>query len=59
MSFVNFIGTALWVVIWPNGFRPVEILLTLGGFGLVGYFFYRVAYHLRRSQAQLTLSPFS
>jgi NADH-quinone oxidoreductase subunit H len=59
LSFVNFIGTALWVVVWPNGCRPVEILLTLGGFGLVGYFFYRVAYHLRRSQAQLTLSPFS
>jgi NADH-quinone oxidoreductase subunit H len=59
LSFVNFLGTAVWVVLWPNGNRPVEILLTLGGFGLVGYFFYRVAFHLRRSGAQLLLSPFS
>ncbi len=59
ISFFNFMGTALWVLIWPNGFRLAEIVLTAIGFGLVGYFFYRVAFHLRRSGAQITLSPLS
>lgn len=59
ISFVNFMGTALWVLIWPDGFLPAELLMTALGFGLVGYFFYRVAYHLRRSGAQITLSPLS
>ena len=59
MSFANFIGTALWVALWPNGNRPVWLLMTAAGFVLLGYFFYRVAFHLRRSRAQLLLSPFS
>ncbi len=59
ISFVNFMGTALWVMIWPQGFRFAEIVLTAMGFGLVGYFLYRVAFHLRRSGAQITLSPLS
>jgi NADH-quinone oxidoreductase subunit H len=59
ISFFNFMGTALWVLIWPNGFRFAEVILTAIGFGFAGYFFYRVAYHLRRSGAQITLSPLS
>jgi hypothetical protein len=59
MSFVNFVGTAVWVVLWPNGNRPVAYLMTAMGFAVLGYFFYRVAFHLRRSSSQLLLSPFS
>jgi len=59
ISFVNFLGTAVWVAIWPDGNRPVWYLMTAGGFALLGYFFYRVAFHLRRSGATLLLSPFS
>jgi NADH-quinone oxidoreductase subunit H len=59
MAFLNFVGTAVWVAIWPNGNRPIWILMTLGGFALLGYFVYRVGFHLRRSGAQLLLSPFS
>jgi NADH-quinone oxidoreductase subunit H len=59
ISFVNFIGTACWVAIWPNGNRPVWYLMTALGFALVGYFFYRVSFHLRRSRSELLLSPFS
>lgn len=59
MAFVNFIGTAVWVVLWPNGNQPVWYAMTAAGFALVGYFFYRVSFHLRRSGAQLLLSPFS
>lgn len=59
LSFVNFLGTAAWVVIWPDGNRVAEYLMTAIGFALVGYFFYRVGFHLKRSRAQLLLSPFS
>ncbi len=59
IGFVNFLGTAVWVAIWPYGNRPVWYAMTAGGFLLVGYFFYRVGFHLRRSRAQLLLSPFS
>ena len=59
IAFVNFMGTALWVLIWPNGFRLAELVMTAIGFGLLGYFFYRVAFHLRRSGSAITLSPAS
>ncbi|MGH7786938.1 MAG: NADH-quinone oxidoreductase subunit NuoH [Candidatus Binatia bacterium] len=59
IAFVNFLGTAVWVAIWPHGNQPVWYLMTAGGFALVGYFFYRVFFHLRRSGATLLLSPFS
>jgi NADH-quinone oxidoreductase subunit H len=58
-AFVNFLGTAVWVAVWPNGNRPVWYVMTAAGFALLGYFFYRVGFHLRRSGAQLLLSPFS
>ena len=44
---------------WPNGNAILSGLLTLVGFGIIGYFFYRVAFHLRRSGSELLLSPFS
>ncbi len=59
IAFVNFMGTALWVLIWPEGFRFAELALTLLGFSMVVYFFYRVVFHLRRSGAELTFSPLS
>ncbi len=59
IAFVNFMGTALWVLIWPDGFRLAEIAMTALGFALLGYFFYRVAFHLRRSGAEIVLSPLS
>jgi len=59
MAFVNFVGTAVWVAIWPNGNRPEWILMTVLGLALLGYFFYRVEFHRRRSGADLLFSPFS
>lgn len=59
ISFLNFLGTAVWVVIFPEGNPIVEVLMAIGGFGIIGYFLYRVAFHLRRSGAELLLSPFS
>jgi NADH-quinone oxidoreductase subunit H len=59
ISFLNFLGTAVWLVIWPDGNPIIQGLMTILGFGIVGYFFYRVAFHLRRSGAELLLSPLS
>jgi NADH-quinone oxidoreductase subunit H len=59
MAFVNFVGTAVWVALWPNGNRPVWIAMTAIGFALLFYFFYRVEFHRRRSGADLLFSPFS
>ena len=59
VAFLNFMGTALWVLIWPEGFRFAEVLLTALGFGLVGYFFYRVSFPSATLRAEITLSPFS
>ena len=42
----------------PNS-AIVLAVLTTGAILLLGYFFYRVGFHLRRSRSQLLLSPFS
>src|ERR1039457_6696193 len=57
ISFVDMIGTAIWVAIWPNG-NPVAgwILFALGVVVLV-LFVRRVVYYLRRSHMELYYSP--
>jgi hypothetical protein len=63
IAFVNLFGTAVWMIVFPEGLWPVRALLTLLGFGIVVYFFTRVRFHLRRARVrergQLTLSPLS
>jgi NADH-quinone oxidoreductase subunit H len=62
-SFLNVLGTAIWMLLWPQGNRPVQYLLTLLAAAIIGYFFVRVVFHLRRAKirerGQLTLSPLS
>ncbi len=62
-SFLNVLGTAVWMLVWPQGNRPVQYLLTLLAATIIGYFFVRVVFHLRRAKirerGQLTLSPLS
>ena len=57
ISFVNMIGTAIWVAIWPYG-NPVAgwILFALGVVGLI-LFMRRVIYYFRQSQMELYLNP--
>ena len=57
ISFLDMIGTAIWVAIWPNG-NPVAgwILFALGLVVLI-LFIRRVVYYLRRSQMELYYSP--
>jgi NADH-quinone oxidoreductase subunit H len=63
IAFVNLIGTAVWMVIFPHGFLPARLLLFAFGTGAIGYFFYRVLFHLRRARVRergwFTLNPLS
>lgn len=63
MAFANLLGAALWVLAFPHGSRVASLLMTAAGAGLVGFFFARVGFHLRRSRIRerglLRLSPLS
>jgi NADH-quinone oxidoreductase subunit H len=52
LSFANLLGTAAWVVAWPNGNAPARYLMTLIGVAILWYFFHRVAFHLRRARVR-------
>jgi NADH-quinone oxidoreductase subunit H len=60
-AFLNILGTAVWVVLWPAGNHIVQYLMVLAGLALTWYFFRRVAFHLRRARVrergELYLSP--
>jgi NADH-quinone oxidoreductase subunit H len=62
-AFLNVLGTAVWMLIWPEGNRVVQYLLVLFTAAVIVYFFTRVGHHLRRARIrerrQLTLSPLS
>ncbi len=63
ISFVNVLGTAAWMLIWPQGTPIVAVLTFALSMGIVVYFFRRVAFHLRRAgvraHGELRLSPLS
>jgi len=57
ISFVNLIGTAIWVAIWPQG-NPVGGYVMVALFtALMILFVRRVIYYFRRSKMELYLSP--
>jgi len=57
ISFVNIVGTAIWVAVWPEG-NPVVAYLMLAATVTVGaLFIWRVVYYLRRSRMELYLHP--
>lgn len=60
IGFVNLIGTALWMTLWwpegnpyPGWLNPVFWI----GVGIVGLFFWRVRFHIRRARPELYYSP--
>ena len=57
IGFVNIIGTAVWMTIWPQGnafFRYVMFALSIG---ILIQFFRRVLFHLRRARPELYFNP--
>jgi NADH-quinone oxidoreductase subunit H len=49
LAFVNLLGTAAWMVVFPNGAPGVPQLLCVAATVLVGLFLRRVRYHLKRA----------
>src|SRR5262245_55967073 len=62
IAFVNLLGTAVWMVVFPHGTPWVSAALCLAAVGLFGLFVRRVAYHLRRAglrRDELSFNPLS
>ena len=57
LGFVNLIGTAVWMVIWPEGNPLVPYLMVVGTFVVGIIFLRRVLYHLRRAKPELYFNP--
>jgi NADH-quinone oxidoreductase subunit H len=49
LAFVNLLGTAVWMVVFPHGAPGVPIALFAAAVVLLALFFRRVGYHLRRA----------
>src|SRR6266849_1967830 len=49
LAFVNLLGTAVWMVVFPHGAPGVPQLLCVAATVLVWVFFRRVRYHLKRA----------
>ena len=57
IGFLSLVGTAVWMVIWPQGNRGVQYLMVLLTALILGQFFRRVRFHLRRARPELYYSP--
>lgn len=57
ISFVDMIGTAIWVAIWPNGNPVAGYIMFALGIVLAAVFIRRVVYYFRRSKMELYLNP--
>ena len=57
IGFVNLIGTAVWLVLWPQGNRVVQYGMVLLAAAVLVQFFRRVRFHLRRARPELYYSP--
>jgi NADH-quinone oxidoreductase subunit H len=57
IAFINMIGTAVWVAIWPDG-NPAAQWVMLGfGVAIAALFIWRVIHFARRSQMELYFHP--
>ncbi len=57
VGFINLIGTAVWLMIWPQGNRLVQYGMVLFAVIILVQFFRRVRFHLRRAKPELYYSP--
>src|SRR6184192_4460741 len=62
LAFVNLMGTAVWMVLFPAGLGGVRVLLCLCAAALLGAFGRRVVFHIRRARLtrqDLSFNPLS
>lgn len=58
MGFVCVLGNAVWMLLFPQGSLFTSYLLFFGVVAVLVYFFYRVAFQLRYSKAEVHVNPF-
>jgi NADH-quinone oxidoreductase subunit H len=56
-SFICLLGTAVWLVVWPQGNRPLSIAMFALGLLILAFFFIRVRYQIRHARPELYLKP--
>ena len=57
IAFVDMIGTAVWVAIWPDGNAATGYIMFAAALVLAAVFIRRVIYYLRRSRMEVYLNP--
>lgn len=58
IGFVCVIGTAIWMMLFPQGAPMMRYLLTALAAVISVYYFYRVLWQIRVSRAEVQLNPF-
>ena len=58
LAFICLLGTAAWMVIWPQGNRPASFIMFLFGVGVLGLFLKRVSFQIRHARPVLYLKPY-
>lgn len=58
LAFICLLGTASWMVIWPQGNRVASFAMFLLGMGILALFFKRVSFQIRHSRPVLYLKPY-
>ncbi len=57
LGFINIVGTAVIMVIWPHGSSWLRYLMCLVFVMIVVQFFRRVVFHIRRARPELYFNP--
>ncbi len=57
ISFIDLIGTAVWVAIWPDGNQIVAWIMFTAALALSALFIWRVSYFAKRSRMELYFHP--
>src|SRR5271156_3910166 len=57
IAFINMIGTAVWVAIWPEGNPVAGYVMFALGVAITVLFMRRVMYYLKRSRMEMYLHP--
>ena len=57
IAFINMIGTAVWVAIWPDGNPVAGYVMFALGVAIAVLFIRRVMYYLKRSRMEMYLHP--
>lgn len=58
LSFLCLFGTAVWMLIWPQGNTVANVIMFVFGVLILGLFFSRVSYQIRHTRPELYLKPY-